>query len=54
MNPYRYTNLTCNECKGPIVQDIWKLEYYCLLCGLIHEGVNDEDNTHTGMQDNLQ
>ena len=53
MNPWRYTDLKCTECKGQVVQDIWKLEYYCLICGLIHDGVEDEDNTHTRMQDNL-
>ena len=37
MNAWRYTDLRCSECGGIIVQDIWKLEYYCLNCGLIHE-----------------
>ena len=53
MNAWRYTDLRCNECGGIIVQDIWKLEYYCLECGLIHNGVEDEDNPYPRMQDNL-
>ena len=43
---YRYTNIRCRECKGQVVQDIWKLEYYCIECGLIHEedmDTNDYD-----------
>ena len=54
LTAWRYTNLKCRECNSIVVQDIWKLEYYCLNCGLIHEGVTDEDNTYTRMQDNLQ
>ena len=52
MNVWRYTDWKCKECKGIIVQDIWKLEYYCLTCGLIQEGEKDEDNTYTRNQDN--
>ena len=52
MNAWRYTDLKCNECGGIIVQDIWKLEYYCLTCGLIYTGVEDENNPYTRHQDN--
>ena len=51
MNSWRYTDLKCRECGGIVVQDIWKLEYYCLECGLIHEGVSDEDNPNKRHQD---
>ena len=51
MSTWRYTDLKCSECGGTVVQDIWKLEYYCLTCGLIHEGVNDEDNPHKRYKD---
>ena len=54
MTTWRYTDLKCIECGGTVVQDIFKLEYYCLECGLIHEGVSDEDNPYTRMQDNIQ
>ena len=36
MTTWRYTDLKCRECGGTVVQDIWKLEYYCPDCGLIH------------------
>ena len=34
---YIYTDMKCTECKGIIVYDEHRAEYYCLDCGLIHD-----------------
>ena len=34
---YKYTDRLCEECKGTIVYDEHRDEYYCLICGLIEE-----------------
>lgn len=40
---YQYTSRKCDECQGPVVIDIFKLEYYCLDCGLIQESTEKEE-----------
>lgn len=39
---YIYTDLKCEECKGKIVYDEHRAEYYCLDCGLIPENDDEE------------
>lgn len=33
---FQYTDVKCEECGGQVVMDIWRKDYYCLECGLVH------------------
>ena len=44
---YKYTDIECEECGDRVVMDIFKGEFYCLNCGLLH-GVYYVSPTDTG------